>query len=60
MLARDILQKGFENEFIADEIYIQLCKHMTGNDFVESELRAWQLMCLSVHTFLPSPDFRVR
>ena len=56
-LAQDILIKGLEQPAVVDEIYIQLCKHLTENPKPESVGRAWQLMCLAVGTFPPSSDF---
>ncbi len=44
-LAQDILQKGLETPELVDEIYIQLCKHLTNNPRPESAVRGWQLMC---------------
>jgi Myosin head (motor domain)/MyTH4 domain len=56
-LAQDILQKGLECPDLVDEIYVQLCKHLTMNPKPESAVRAWQLMCMCVGTFPPSRDF---
>jgi len=58
-LAQDILIKGLEQPELTDEIYIQLCKHLTNNPKPESVGRAWQLMCMAVGTFPPSPDFEM-
>ena len=57
MLAQNVLQKGLEFPELVDEIYIQLCKHMTHNPRPEGSVRAWQLMCMCVGTFPPSRDF---
>ncbi len=48
---------GLECPDLVDEIYVQLCKHLTNNPRPESAVRAWQLMCMSVGTFPPSRDF---
>ena len=56
-LAHDILQKGLEFPELVDEIYIQLCKHLTHNPRPEGAVRAWQLLCMCVGTFPPSRDF---
>jgi len=56
-LAQDILIKGLEQPELVDEIYIQLCKHLTQNPKPESVGRTWQLMCMAVGTFPPSSDF---
>lgn len=55
-LARDILQKGLEQSDLVDEVYIQICKHLTANPRPESIIRGWQLMCMCVGTFPPSQD----
>lgn len=56
-LAQDILIKGLENPQLVDEIFIQICKHLTNNPKPESVGRAWQMMCMAVGTFPPSSDF---
>jgi hypothetical protein len=56
-LAQDILQKGLETPEIVDEIYLQICKHLTANPRPESCQRGWQVMCMCVGTFPPSRDF---
>lgn len=56
-LAQDILQKGLEIPELVDEIYVQLCKHLTHNPRPESVVRGWQLMCMCVGTFPPARDF---
>ena len=56
-LLQDILTKGLEMPDLVDEIYIQLCKHLTHNPRPESSVRGWQLLCMCVGTFPPSRDF---
>jgi len=56
-LAQDILIKGLEQNELVDEVYIQLCKHLSNNRKPESVGRAWQLLCMAVGTFPPSGDF---
>ena len=56
-LAQDILTKGLELPDLVDEIYLQLCKHLTHNPRPESAVRGWQIMCMCVGTFPPSRDF---
>jgi len=56
-LAQDILIKGLEQPELVDEIYVQICKHLTNNPKPESVGRAWQIMCMCVGTFPPSSDF---
>jgi len=50
-LAQDILIRGLETPELVDEIYIQLCKHLTNNPKPESVGRAWQLVCMAVGAF---------
>jgi len=50
-LAQDILQKGLELPEVVDEIYLQICKHLTANPRPESCQRGWQIMCMCVGTF---------
>jgi len=57
MLAQDILRKGYEFKAIRDEIYMQIIKQLTNNPRPESVAKGWQVMCMCVGTFPPSPDF---
>ena len=56
-LAQELLQAGLEDPGLIDEIYLQLCKHLTDNPSLESVSRTWHLMCLCVGTFPPSRHF---
>jgi myosin heavy subunit len=56
-LAQDILKKALENPELIDEVYIQICKHVTKNNKEDSVIRAWQLMTLCCGSFPPSIDF---
>jgi hypothetical protein len=56
-LAQDILQKGLQYPELVDEIYCQICKHLTANQRPESAQRGWQVMCMAVGTFPPSREF---
>ena len=56
-LAQDTLTKGLDMPELVDEVYMQLCKHLTHNPRPESQVRAWQVMCMCVGTFPPSRDF---
>ena len=58
-LARDILAKGLELPDLVDEIFVQLCKHLTNNPRNESVIRSWQIMCMCVGTFSPSRDYEM-
>jgi myosin heavy subunit len=57
MLAQDVLQKGYAVPGLRDEIYIQLIKQLTNNPRAESVAKGWQMLCMCVATFAPSPDF---
>ena len=41
------------------EIFVQLCKHLTGNPDPRSTLRGWILICLCVDLFPPSVKFEL-
>eukprot|EP00516_Mucochytrium_quahogii_P004899 CAMPEP_0203750560 /NCGR_PEP_ID=MMETSP0098-20131031/4778_1 /ASSEMBLY_ACC=CAM_ASM_000208 /TAXON_ID=96639 /ORGANISM=" , Strain NY0313808BC1" /LENGTH=1960 /DNA_ID=CAMNT_0050639919 /DNA_START=298 /DNA_END=6177 /DNA_ORIENTATION=+ len=56
-LAQDILAKALETPELVDEVYVQVCKHLTNNPRVESVAKAWQVMILCVSTFPPSKEF---
>ena len=57
MLAQDVLRKGYEIPTIRDEIFLQIIKQLSTNPRAESVAKGWQLMCMCVSTFPPSPDF---
>ena len=52
MLAQDILNTGVAYPDMCDEIYVQICKHLTNNENEDSRDRCWQLLCMCVGTFL--------
>jgi hypothetical protein len=62
-LAHEILEQGhaaqkahFKN-WLVDEIYCQLCKHLTDNPSPRSTWLGWQLLVMTMMTFPPTPDF---
>jgi len=57
MLARDLLQRGFDFPELRPEIYLQIIKQLNGNPRGESIAKGWQLMCMCVSTFPPGPGF---
>jgi hypothetical protein len=57
MLAQDVLRKGYEISGLRDEIFLQIIKQLSTNPRAESVAKGWQLMCMCVSTFPPSPDF---
>jgi len=55
-LAQFVLLKGLEqHDVLADEIYMQLCRHTYANPNKTSLDRCWRLMCLATVTFPCSP-----
>ena len=54
-----VLETGAKMAEMRDEIYVQLCKHLTGNSDPRSSLRGWILMCLCVDLFPPSVKFEL-
>ena len=58
-LAQSVLMGGKHHSEVGDEVYVQLMCHMTHNPNEDSLLKAWQLICLCVGCFLPSPEFKL-
>jgi len=56
-MAGYISVRGQETPELADEIYIQLLKHVIENRRPVSEDRAWALLCIVTRTFPPSDEF---
>lgn len=56
-----IIQMGIDNEWLRDEIYMQLCKQNNNNPNTgaekKSRLYCWQLFALTCASFAPSPEF---
>jgi hypothetical protein len=44
------------SSYLADEIYVHLCKQLTNNPAMTSTQRGWMLLQLLLATFLPSLD----
>jgi myosin heavy subunit len=58
-LARGLLETGQnEGEEIADELYLQVLKHLTENPNPASEANAWHLLCMMVNNVPPSREVR--
>ncbi|KAH9260898.1 hypothetical protein BASA82_001081 [Batrachochytrium salamandrivorans] len=51
-----LLELGQRNTDVGDEVYVQICAHLTENHSSESATRSWQLLCLCIGTFYPSGD----
>ena len=54
-----VLMTGVQSAEMRDEIFVQLCKHLTGNPDPRSTLRGWILTCLCVDLFPPSVKFEL-
>ena len=54
-----VLMTGVQSLELRDEIFMQLCKHLTANPESRSTLRGWILMCLCVDLFPPSVKFEL-
>ena len=54
-----VLMTGVQSAEMRDEIFVQLCKHLTGNPDPRSTLRGWILICLCVDLFPPSVKFEL-
>lgn len=54
---QSVLRKGFTSKPLRDEIYVQVIKQAINNPKSESMIRAWQMICMCLGTFAPSPEF---
>jgi len=54
-----VLMTGVQSVELRDEIFVQMCKHLTLNPDARSTLRGWILMCLCVDLFPPSVKFEL-
>jgi myosin heavy subunit len=54
-----VLMTGVQSVELRDEIFVQLCKHLSGNPDARSTLRGWILTCLCVDLFPPSVKFEL-
>ena len=52
-----VLMTSVQSLELRDEIFVQLCKHLTLNPDARSTLRGWILMCMCVDLFPPSIKF---
>eukprot|EP00004_Rigifila_ramosa_P020020 TRINITY_DN516_c0_g1_i1.p1 TRINITY_DN516_c0_g1~~TRINITY_DN516_c0_g1_i1.p1 ORF type:complete len:1655 (-),score=479.04 TRINITY_DN516_c0_g1_i1:157-4674(-) len=57
MLIQHIITDGVTVPELRDEIYVQLCKQLTNNMELDSQIRGWELMSFCVGIFAPSPTF---
>ena len=55
--AQEITKRMLGYEALRDEIFLQICKQVSNNPRIESELKGWELMNIAVCTCRPSNDF---
>lgn len=56
-VALEIVTRGWSNNELRDEIYMQLCRQTTDNMREESLMRGWELMGICLSFFPPSVRF---
>lgn len=49
--------RGWSNQGLRDELYIQLCRQTTENFRYDSLERGWELMAICLDFFPPTPRF---
>lgn len=49
--------RGWSNQGLRDELYIQLCRQTTENFRYDSLERGWELMAICLEFFPPTPRF---
>jgi len=57
-VAQEIVEAGYGNICLRDEIYIQLCKQVSDNPRRESLRRGWELLAICLGFFPPSETFQ--
>ncbi|KAM4574228.1 rho GTPase-activating protein 39 isoform 2-T2 [Fundulus diaphanus] len=56
-LALEVVVRGWSNQGLRDELYIQLCRQTTENFRYDSLERGWELMAICLAFFPPTPHF---
>ncbi|KAK5930303.1 hypothetical protein CgunFtcFv8_026550 [Champsocephalus gunnari] len=56
-VALEVVVRGWSNQGLRDELYIQLCRQTTENFRYDSLERGWELMAISLAFFPPTPRF---
>ncbi|KAK3522736.1 hypothetical protein QTP86_030783 [Hemibagrus guttatus] len=56
-VALEIAIRGWSNQGLRDELYIQLCRQTTENFRYDSLQRGWELMAICLAFFPPTPRF---
>ena len=57
--AQALLEKGKAISSLRDEIFVQVCKHLTNNPDRKSMQRGWQLLCICIDLFSPSVEYEL-
>lgn len=52
-----VVVRGWSNQGLRDELYIQLCRQTTENFRYDSLERGWELMAICLAFFPPTPHF---
>ncbi|XP_029943508.1 LOW QUALITY PROTEIN: rho GTPase-activating protein 39 [Salarias fasciatus] len=56
-VALEVVVRGWSNQALRDELYIQLCRQTTENFRYDSLERGWELMAVCLAFFPPTPRF---
>uniref|UniRef100_A0A668AFJ6 Rho GTPase-activating protein 39 n=1 Tax=Myripristis murdjan TaxID=586833 RepID=A0A668AFJ6_9TELE len=56
-VALEVVVRGWSNQGVRDELYIQLCRQTTENFRYDSLERGWELMAICLAFFPPTPRF---
>ncbi|KAL7888718.1 hypothetical protein AOLI_G00036920 [Acnodon oligacanthus] len=56
-VALEVAVRGWSNQGLRDELYIQLCRQTTENFRYDSLQRGWELMAICLAFFPPTPRF---
>lgn len=56
-IAMKLLHQGLKRPELKDELYMQLIKQTRSNPYVESRMRAWELMHIIASAMPPSKEF---
>ncbi|XP_077573143.1 rho GTPase-activating protein 39 [Stigmatopora nigra] len=56
-VALEVVVRGWSNQGLRDELYIQLCRQTTENFRYDSLERGWELMAVCLAFFPPTPRF---
>jgi len=57
--AQALMEKGKAISSLRDEVFVQICKHLSQNPDRKSMQRGWILLCLCIELFSPSVEFEL-